>query len=483
VNLSSLKSQFAAEFIDIQEASQIEGARWEAYQFRDLNNRTRYGLDVKSRQVGWSFTAALDAFCDSRLNPGWPYIFVSINLDEAKEKIRYLRNIVAATDSPARPQRFLVDSMTELEFEDHSRFISHPCKPVRGKAGARVYLDEMAHYPEGLDKEIYTAAVPATTKGGGYIRIGSSPLGARGLFWEIATQSMRQWPGFTRTWIPWWVTNSLSLDAKLAAIEAPLMTSEERVEKFGTDILKEIFGNMFLEDFQQEYECMWVDETTSWIPWDVIIRNQKPNLLCFKYKTVSEVMSGIDDIREAIAQNQIEGALCGGLDIGRKHDLTEFVAVGKSSAGDSPLRLSISLDRVEYDEQEACFTNLIEALPFTDVLIDRNGIGAQLAEALERTWKANGVDFTNASKELWAVNARIAMQRNQTPIPEDRDLSYQIHSIKKQVTAAKNNVFDTERNAKHHADKFWAWALALYAANSDSSTGEFAAGVAEEYRG
>jgi hypothetical protein len=32
------------------------------------------------------------------------------------------------------------------------------------------------------------------------------------------------------------------------------------------------------------------------------------------------------------------------------------------------------------------------------------------------------------------------------------------------VTAAKNLVFDTTRNEKHHADKFWAWVLALTAA-------------------
>ena len=47
----------------------------------------------------------------------------------------------------------------------------------------------------------------------------------------------------------------------------------------------------------------------------------------------------------------------------------------------------------------------------------------------------------------------------------DRNLAYQLHSIKKPVTEAKNNRFDTERNEKHHADKFWAWALAVWASN------------------
>jgi len=479
----SLKAQWALEFVDLPAAAQIDGARWEAFQMRELGNTSRYGLTVKARQVGFSFTSALDAFCDSRLNPGWPYVFVSINLEEATEKIRYLRNIMAATDLPVRPQKFITDSQTELEFSDHSRFLSHPCKVVRGKAGARVYLDELSHYPEGLDREIYTAALPATTKGGGYLRIGSSPLGARGLFWEIASEAIRSWPGFTRTWVPWWSTFALCNDVLLASALAPHMAPEDRVEKFGTEILKEIFSNMFLDDFEQEYSCQWIDEASSWLPWDIIIRNQRPSLLTFRYKNVSEVFAGIDDIKEAIQSSRIEGVLAGGLDVGRKHDLTEFVAVGKSTSGESPLRISVSLDRVEFDQQEACLTKLIEELPFTSVLVDKNGIGSQLSEALERTWKTTGVDFTNPNKELWAVNARIAMQRNLTPIPEDRELAYQIHSVRKQVTSAKNNVFDTERNAKHHADKFWAWALALYAANSEGAEAEYSESVAVDYRG
>ena len=55
-------------------------------------------------------------------------------------------------------------------------------------------------------------------------------------------------------------------------------------------------------------------------------------------------------------------------------------------------------------------------------------------------------------------------QQKKAPIPTDRDLAYQIHSIKKLITPSKNVVFDTDRNEKHHADKFWALALAHSAA-------------------
>lgn len=472
MELKTLKAKFAAEFINIEEAAQVEGVNWEPFQIQYLNNSTRYGADSKARQIAWSFTSALDAFCDSRIEPSNPYIFVSINQDEAKEKIRYLRAIVRATDEPVRPKKFVTDSQTEIEFEDGSRFISHPCRPVRGKPKARIYLDEIAHYPSGLDRIIYTAALPATTKGG-YLRMGSSPLGAKGLFWEIMTEAIRKWPGFERRFIPWWEVNALCKDWATAKKIAPEMQTRERVYAFGTPALIEIFENMFLEDFQQEYECAWIDESTAWITWELISRNQQifndAGMVYWHARSVDEALTMIEEIRHAIATGKVEQALCGGLDVGRIHDLTEFFLVGKSAGSQLPLRFMISLSRVEFEKQKECFIQVINQLPVTQVLVDRNGIGMQLAEDLGRaTGKAAGVDFTNATKELWAVEARVQAERGNTPLPMDRDLAYQIHSIKKSISAAKNNVFDTERNEKHHADMFWAWALALWAGKSET---------------
>lgn len=465
--LQTEKAEFAVEFLDLEKAAQIDGATWEPFQIEYLNNLDRFAIDVKSRQIAWSFTAALDAVADGILVPGTPHIFVSINLDEAKEKIRYGRDIIAALDEPVRP-RLVRDSQTELEFSNGSRLISHPCRPPRGKPRARVYLDEMAHYKQGMDREIYRAALPATTKGDGYIRIGSSPMGASGLFWEIATESIHPFPGYAkhRRFIPWWCVRALCKDVRTARQLAPDLLTHERVSAFGTPVLVEIFENMFLEDFQQEYECAWVDEATAWISWEMIKRNQDAGLQWWHAQSVDEALAMLPEVQAAIKAGQIEGALAGGIDVGRKRDLTEFIALGKTTTGQLPVRFSISLDRVKYDDQQACFEQVINALPFTKVLVDQNGIGAQLAENLERTGKAEGVDFTNPSKELWAVEARIQIERGNTPLPMDRAIAYQIHSIKKRISAAKNAIFDTERNEKHHADKFWAWALGVWAAKT-----------------
>ena len=465
MDLQTAKAEFLVEFLDLPAATLIEGASWEPFQIQFLNNSTRFGIDVKARQIAWSWTAAADAVADGIVNPGTPHVFVSINQDEAKEKIRYAKAIIQALDEPVRP-RLRQNAQTEIELDNGSRLISHPCRPPRGKARARIYLDEMAHYPQGMDQEIYRAALPATVKGDGYIRLGSSPLGARGLFWEIATEATKKYPayGLHRMFVPWWCVRALCQDVTLARMIAPEMVTEERVRAFGAPALVEIFENMFLEDFQQEYECAWVDEATAWISWEVIKRNQKADLTWFHARGVDEAESAIDELLAAINSGKVEPALVGGIDVGRTRNTTELAALGRSTTGQLPLRLLISLDRVEYDDQERLLGYAIRKLPFTQVLIDRNGIGSQLAENLERTGRAQGVDFTNSTKELWAVEARIQAERGNTPLPLERGLAYQIHSIKKNVTAAKNNVYDTARNEKHHADQFWAWALGIWAA-------------------
>ena len=38
-------------------------------------------------------------------------------------------------------------------------------------------------------------------------------------------------------------------------------------------------------------------------------------------------------------------------------------------------------------------------------------------------------------------------------LPPNRDLAYQIHSIRKMISASRQNVFDVDANEQHHADK------------------------------
>jgi phage FluMu gp28-like protein len=470
LNLPSEPLWFLSKHLNLPEATGDPEAHLQPFQIEFINDQSMLTIDDQSRQVGWSWTAAATATAKSILYKRHTSIFVSINHEESREKIRYAKYIIDALDAKYHP-RLIIDNQTELEFDNGSRIISMPCRPVRGKAKADVYLDEFAHYPK--DKVIYASAIPVTTRGG-CIHIGSSPLGATGMFWEIFDQKLQKYPGYIRRSIPWWVVEGLCKDAKMARQVAPQMLTEERVHQFGTDRLKLIFENMPLTDFQQEYELNWVDESVSWITWDEIKRNQvlalEDKLWYRQANSVDTALAAIDELAMAIKDGTVENVMAGGMDVGRKRNLSEIVFVGKGTTDNLPYRLGISLANVEFDDQQAVALHALDVLPITKFLIDRNGLGMQLAENLERITggRAEGVDFTNATKELWSVEIKVRMQRGQVPIPMDRELGYQIHSIKKKFTAAKNAVFDTESNEKHHADEYWALALAVFASGQTS---------------
>lgn len=466
---------FLIEYLDLPAATDDPSATWQAFQTTHLNNSSLFSIADKSRQVGFSWLIAAEAVASACINPRDTSIFVSINQDEAKEKIRYARYIIEALDRDVRP-KLRYDSTLQLEFANGSRLISHPQRPVLGKAKSNIYLDEFAHYRYA--REIYRSSLPATTRGG-RLRIGSSPRGATGLFWEIFSQKMRPYPGFRRQSVPWWSISSLCADVPEAIKLAPYMPTADRVWIFGTKRLVEIFENMILEDFQQEYECAFVDESVSWITWEEIQRNQDPELLYYHSSDTHKIDAALMAIEELAAQlgtNKVERAFAGGMDIGRRKDRSEIFIVGKTATMQTPLRLSISLDRVEFAQQEAVIDRIMTVLPMVKFKIDGSGLGMELAEKAEKKYPVivEGVTFTAPVKEVLAVGLKIALQKSQLPLPAERELSYQIHSIRRKMNATSIS-FDTEDGeTQHHADKFWGLALARQAAVGANEETSFA---------
>lgn len=455
----TLRALFLIEHLDLSAASGVPDAQWEAFQLRHLCDDSLFRIETKSRQIAWSWLTAAEALADAILDQR-DSIFVSINQDEAKEKLRYAKTCLEALPPHVRPS-LKRDNDLSLELANGARLISLPARPPRGKARCNVYLDEFAHTAK--DRAIYTAALPVVSKGG-RLRIGSSPLGASGMFWEVATEALRPYPDYMRVVTPWWHVRAFCTNVRGAKRHAPALMTEERVARFGTERLQRLYANMLPEDFQQEYEATVVDEATAWISWDDIRAAQHADLDCTALKATTHVQS-LGDLAPILAS--LRGTpLYVGVDIGRTRNTTEIYAVS-AEAGLHPLRLSISLDNIPFDDQAWVLRTCVTTATITKMLIDRNGLGMHLAETLSTAYpaKVEGVDFTNETKKAWATHAKMIMQQRKAALPADRDLAYQIHSIKRIVTPSKNMVFDTERNEKHHADKFWAWALALHAAS------------------
>jgi len=185
------RCQFLIECLDLPGASGIPTAKWEHFQLEHFNCDNRFRIEVKSRQIAWSFTSAAEAIANAILY-NQNSLFISINLEESKEKIRYAHSIYEHLQGVRVPQIKYLNQLG-MEFEGGARVLS--LFSPRGKPGFNVYLDEFAHFQH--DRKQYTEAVPVITKGG-RLRIGSSPMGSSGMFWEVFKQPIKQYPTYTR---------------------------------------------------------------------------------------------------------------------------------------------------------------------------------------------------------------------------------------------------------------------------------------------
>jgi phage FluMu gp28-like protein len=431
----------------------------EPFQIAFLNNRSRFRWITKSRQVGYSFLLALEALARCHLRDGHTSVFVSFNLSDAVEKTLVARQV--HEDLPLAYQKKLVtDAKTELAFESNSahrrlsRILSVPSKAPRGKRGD-ILLDELAHLVN--DREVYRGSTALILRSDGQLTGCSTPLGRRGIFWEVAREEIRKYPHHTRQEVPWWLSRFFCVDPTRAAIEAPLMETEERVERFGRPAIVEQFESLDIDDFQQELECRFVDESYSFFPYDLILPNTSEDI------TIAEDFT---DVPEP------QGRIVAGFDVGRTRDRSEL-AVFDEVDGRFTCRLLRTYAEAPFAEQEADLRRLFEVLPVARLSIDRSGIGMNLAENLARDFpQVVPENFTNEAKERWATDFKILLQRREVVLPRNRDLVAQIHSIKKRVLGSGKVAFDAERSARGgHADRFWAIALACQKARAGSRAG------------
>ena len=439
----------------------------DAWQREFLVSMSRYMCVLKSRQTGFSFAVALKGLVKA-MDPArskYTKQFVSYNEEDAQEKIRYVREFYDSI--PAAYRKKLVHSTSSyMEFQDingktTSRLISLPCRPPRGRNGD-VCLDEFAIYLPRLSNEIYTAASFCVLRKG-CIEVGSTPLGTIGKFHEVCTDTAK-YGAFDRLNVPWWVSGALCRDVDKAADVAPTMDTAERVNEFGTDRLREIFLNSDLDDFKQECECEFVDSAASYISLDLIWANTPG-------RGKGDEVKAFHSVEDLILHYQPErdGApLYAGYYVARNPDAAAIYVVGLH--GDkkrSVMNLAIRGD-TSFDRQLEAVRKLLSALPVQRLCMDRTGMGEPLFAALrkEAGERVEGVLFTSGTKEAMAMAVKTALERGEYELENERDFHAQIHSIKRVATAGGNFRYDAERNDKGHADTFWAWALASWAADA-----------------
>jgi phage FluMu gp28-like protein len=169
-----------------------------------------------------------------------------------------------------------------------------------------------------------------------------------------------------------------------------------------------------------------------------------------------------------------------GYDVGRVRDNGEFSALMVLPNAELGVeRLAKTFPARTFEEQED-YLRWFKRHPRTFLAIDKGGMGMNTAEKLVTEFGANqvkAVDFGSnipapfqyqredaQAKTVLAVTLKQVMLSDLVRWQVDVGKNYQMHSVRRAVTEAMRVVYkvDTEGDVKHHADVFWARALAAW---------------------
>lgn len=403
------------------------------YQKRWVSDKSRLKIGLWSRQSGKSFSTSLEAVIDC-FEKKTDWVFLSAGERQSKELIRKAKMHVEAMNIAFEDANndFLGENGTvykqlEIIFPNGSRILALPANPdtARGHS-ANVVLDEFAFHQDS--RKIWSALFPTITRGF-KLRVISTPQGRKNKFYEL-------WSGNPKY--------SKHLVDIYRAVEEGLQIIGEDGQLTGPEFLREGLDDE--EAWHQEYECQFVDEATAYITYELISAAE------------CETIGMEDNVRRG-------GQIFAGIDIGRKRDLTVYWSFELVGDVFWTLRI-VEMQGETFNAQ----LNRILALVAEDaphrICVDASGIGAKLAEDLQRilgTHRVEAIEFRNAVKEDLAINTKRKFEDRLIRIPVERRIREDIHNIKKVVTAAGNIRFDAERTKDGHSDRFWALALGLHA--------------------
>jgi phage FluMu gp28-like protein len=387
------------------------------YQKKLVNRDNRFEINVKSRQVGYSFAFAYAAVKRCMFS-GRDQLIVSASHRQSKRVMFYCDMFIRAFKK--LPQlaglKLDADTLTEKRFNNGKQILCLPSNPetIRGFPGD-VFLDEFALYKN--DARIFEAILPSITRG--YkLSISSTPLGRQNLFHEIFSDT-KKYKDYKRY--------------KINIYDAAK-------EGFKVDI-NSIKQNFDEESFRQEYLCEFIDESTAYFTYD-LLRN------C------------IDDYEPG----NLKGPVYLGIDIGRTNDNTVIAAICEGSGRFRLKRLEI-LGRKSFTEQRETIMQIISEEEPVSVFIDKGGIGMQLAEELEEKFTfAKGITLTNSIKNDAVTFTKKLLEEKNFRFCDERELIGEFHSIKRNISTGQNIKFESLRTKKGHGDRAWAVILALYAA-------------------
>lgn len=474
------------------------------YQQRWLADRSKIKMFVKSRRIGGTYVQSYEDVEDclyKRVPSVW---FSSADESAAKEYILYCTMWAKFFDAGLRMLgEIVIDKKSNLnslsiEFRNGTRInaLSSNPKAFRSKGGKAI-LDEYAHHKDAV--QMWKAAKPVATWG--YpIRMLSTHNGESQFykFQQAAQTGNLKW--------------GLHIVDIFTAVKEGLLdkimgrpTSDEERYNWLEQERKDCFDEY---TWLEEYCCMPQVGKNVFLDYPLIsscedeglLWNGSPLYSSHVIQPMSSAMGNrnvlpqcdfssakephnieskwiwdiLNVFGEWLKNLEINGNLYIGYDIGRKKDLSVIWVIEKL-ASVKVTRMIIILEKTRFWVQEEILYKLLSLNKTALAAIDSTGLGMQLAErAIERfgSAKVEAVNFASGNiRTEMAFFTKKCFEERSVLIPPSSDVREDLHSMKRVITTAGNVRLEAEKetDVTGHADRFWALALALHAAQNEFS--------------
>lgn len=451
----------------------------EPYQIDYLLDPSTFKITNKGRQMGGSVQLAAAKFFKAYTTPSYRCDIISINLKEATDKIKYIRNFWDTL--PAR-YKIPLETDNALSIGFHKGPKKSMVNSLAASAGIRggrkeIVFDEFAHIPKNED--LFKAALPAIMNGEIGMDIVSTPMGRQNLFadiWfnEADSKGKKHFDNWSRHEFIWFETQRFIKEGKTVQ-EARRMwelpkdeggfgqdfnSMNEFVDEFANWKLAEIRDMYPTDYFQQEFCGHFIDDSTALFPWELINKCVRGEL--------AEAGGYTEEALEPWTARPEENNnyLTMGVDFGQSgasDDKTSIHVLEKSKDGKLKQRFSKTLDKRHFPDFPAQAEEIVRIagmLRVNKMNADATGLGLGIVPLIQKLapgLNVEGVNFNTQEKEQMVMNLKTLMEQDLVRIMQkDSVLQAEIHGIRGDVTPSGRIRYHGEP----HDDNFWAFALA-----------------------
>lgn len=419
------------------------------YQIAWVQDDSPVKIWEKSRRIGATYTQAYEDVSDCIKGHVPSVWFSSADDSAAKEYIEYTKKWAEVWGAAFQAQdEEIIDNQTThtIRFKNGSKITALASNPKSFRSkGGKVVIDEFAFHDDA--RALWKAANAAAGFWGYPIRILSTHNGKHSLFYHFIERTKKGELDWSHHKVD--IYEAVHQGVYDRVLGRP--TSEE--ERVG--FIAKLRRDSFTEDiFLEEYCCVAVDESTAFLPYELIESNARAQI-----EISEEARSGCDRFI--------------GVDIGRVRDLTVIWTLIREGELKTTLEVEV-LEKTPFPLQRKILFDRLDHPRLRRCAIDATGLGMQLAEEAQLRFGQSRIEpitFTAKVKESLAFGLKSTLEDRRILVPDTREIREDLHSVKKIISLSGNIRFDAARDeTEGHADRFWALALANHAA-SDTPTG------------